>query len=330
MSVRGLGVDFRVRGGWLNVVDGIDLDVGRGERVGLVGESGSGKSVTSLAVLGLLRDARVTGRIEFDGRDLNAGGPRAFREVRGTRIGMVFQDPLSSLNPNMSVGKQIAESLRIHGASKSSARQTTLELMDRVGIPDAAKRQGDYPHQFSGGMRQRVVIAIALAGEPDLLIADEPTTALDVLVQGQVLDLLEELSRERGMALLLITHDLSVVAGHTERVIVMYSGRIVEEGPVDDFFYSSTMPYSWGLIGSVPRLDEEPAAVLPTIGGQPPIPGALPRGCHFHPRCAYAEDICRQEMPLPIVHEGDDHPSACHFAGQLERPDFLPQRPGAV
>jgi oligopeptide/dipeptide ABC transporter ATP-binding protein len=269
----------------------------------------------------------VGGSISFDGKDLRSAGGRGLRRVRGSGIALVFQDPLSSLNPVMRVGDQIAESLRIRGATRSAAHRTTLHLLDRVGIPDAASRLTDYPHQFSGGMRQRVVIAIALAAQPDLLIADEPTTALDVLVQAQVLGLLEELSRERRMALLLITHDLSVVAGHTDRVVVMYAGRVVEEDSTDEFFYASTMPYSWGLIGSVPRLDQQPVPVLPTILGQPPTPGATPRGCVFHPRCAYVQEICRREAPLPVVHPGDDHPSACHFAGQLKRPDFLPIRP---
>jgi oligopeptide/dipeptide ABC transporter ATP-binding protein len=327
LAVHDLKVDFRVRGGWLRAVDGLDLEIGRGQRVGLVGESGSGKSVTALAILGLLRNARVTGSIEFDRIDLLAGGQRTLRKVRGSRIGLVFQDPLSSLNPVMRVGDQIGESLRIRGATRSTAHRTTVDLLERVGIPDAASRVTDFPHQFSGGMRQRVVIAIALAAQPDLLIADEPTTALDVVVQAQVLGLLEELARERQMALLLITHDLSVVAGHADRVVVMYAGRVVEEDNVDEFFYASTMPYSWGLIGSVPRLDAEPEEMLPTIGGQPPSPGSAQRGCVFHPRCAYVQEICRREAPLAIIHPGDDHPSACHFAGQLPRPAFLPTRP---
>ncbi len=330
LAVRNLRVEFPVRGGWIRAVDGADLAVNAGERVGLVGESGSGKSVTALAIVGLARSARVSGEIWFRGSNLLASRRVDWRKIRGSQIGLVFQDPLSSLNPVMRIGEQVAEALRVHGVSRSDAKQEAVRLLDRVGIPNASRRYGDFPHQFSGGMRQRVVIAIALASRPQLLIADEPTTALDVLVQAQVLDLLDELSIERRMALLLITHDLSVVAGRTQRVVVMYAGRAVEESPVDNFFYSSTMPYTWGLIGSVPSVERDPTRELSTIGGQPPTPSRRPAGCSFHPRCAYVADRCRVEVPEFIVHEHDDHRSACHFAGDLSRPSFLPQWPSAV
>jgi oligopeptide/dipeptide ABC transporter ATP-binding protein len=328
LSVRNLRVSFPTPDGPVVAVDGLDLDVKRGDRVGLVGESGSGKSVTALAILGLLRGARVEGQVWYEGRELLSASGAVRRRVRGAGIGLIFQDPLSSLNPIMTVGDQIAEALTIRGASRKEALQRSVELLSRVGIRNAGRRLRDYPHQFSGGMRQRAMIAIALAANPALLIADEPTTALDVIVQAQVLELLEELAAERHMALLLITHDLGIVAGNTDRVVVMYAGRAVEESPVDQFFYGSTMPYTWGLLGSLPRLDRPPVQSLPIIGGQPPSPLRRPAGCAFHPRCVYAKEVCQQEVPELTVHERDDHRSACHFAGSLPRPDFLPARKG--
>lgn len=323
-------MEFPVQGGSVPAVDGLELDVWPGERVGLVGESGSGKSVTALATLGLARGARVAGEICFKGANLVGASAADWRRVRGSQIGLVFQDPLSSLNPVMRIGDQVAEALEVHGAPRRSARVQAVDLLERVGIPNASRRMVDYPHQFSGGMRQRVVIAIALSLRPDLLIADEPTSALDVVVQAQVLRLLDELCAERNMALLLITHDLSVVAGHTDRVVVMYAGRAVEESPVDQFFYESTMPYTWGLIGSVPRLDGVGSIDLPTIPGQPPSPARRPSGCAFHPRCSYARVRCVQEQPRFEVHEHDDHRSACHFAAELPRPAYLPASPSAA
>ena len=328
LSVRNLRVSFPTPDGPVVAVDSLDLEMKRGERVGLVGESGSGKSVTALATLGLLRGARVEGQVWYEGRELLSASGAVRRRVRGAGIGLIFQDPLSSLNPIMTVGDQIAEALTIRGTSRREAVQRSVELLSRVGIRNAGRRLRDYPHQFSGGMRQRAMIAIALAANPALLIADEPTTALDVIVQAQVLELLEELAAERHMALLLITHDLGIVAGNTDRVMVMYAGRVVEESPVDQFFYGSTMPYTWGLLGSLPRLDRPPVQSLPIIGGQPPSPLRRPAGCAFHPRCVYAKEVCKQEVPELAVHERDDHRSACHFAGSLPRPDFLPTRKG--
>jgi peptide/nickel transport system ATP-binding protein len=328
LSVRNLRVTFPTPYGPVAAVDGLDLEVKRGERVGLVGESGSGKSVTALSILGLVRGARVEGQVWYDGRELLSASGAVRRRIRGAGIGLIFQDPLSSLNPIMTVGDQIAEALTVRGTSRKEAVQRSMELLSRVGIRNAGRRLRDYPHQFSGGMRQRAMIAIALAANPALLIADEPTTALDVIVQAQVLELLEELAAERHMALLLITHDLGIVAGNTDRVVVMYAGRAVEESPVDQFFYGSTMPYTWGLLGSLPRLDRPPVQSLPVIGGQPPSPHNRPAGCAFHPRCVYAQEVCRQVVPELVVHEFDDHRSACHFAGSLPRPDFLPTRKG--
>jgi oligopeptide/dipeptide ABC transporter ATP-binding protein len=295
--------------------------------VGIVGESGSGKSVTARAILRLLDNAEIRGRIWFDGIDLLAAPSRVVQGVRGAKIGLVLQDPLSALNPSMTIGAQVTETLTIRGVSRAAARRRAVELLGRVGFAHASARLDDYPHQFSGGMRQRVLIAAATIADPKLLIADEPTTALDVRTQAQVLDLLQELAEERRMAIILISHDMAVVAGFTQRVLVLYAGRCVEESTTDYLFYEATHPYTWGLLGSIPAMDREPPLRLSTIRGQPPSPFAVPAGCSFHPRCPYAETICREEVPALAVRHGARYPSACHFAGSISRPSYLPARP---
>jgi oligopeptide/dipeptide ABC transporter ATP-binding protein len=324
LTVRDLRIAFPGPHGPVEVVRGLDLDIGRGERVGLVGESGSGKSVSTHALLALVSGARVSGSASFDGVELLGAAPSTLRGVRGRRIGLVFQDSLSALNPVMTIGDQIAEPLRRAGGSKGETRARALELLERVGIRDASKRLDAYPHQFSGGMRQRAMIAIALAQDPELLIADEPTTALDVRVQRQVLDLLLDLSDERGMSLLLISHDLGIVAGATERVVVMYAGRTVEQAPAETLFVRPLHPYTWGLLGAMPRLDGDRPERLPAIGGRPPDPAEAPAGCTFNPRCAHAQDRCRAAVPALVAH-GAGHGVRCLRAGELERPSFIGQ-----
>ena len=290
-------------------VRGIDLTVGDGEIVGLVGESGSGKSVTSMSILRLLADtARIkNGKIEFEGTDLTKVSDKQMREIRGQKIAMVFQDPMSSLNPLIPVGKQVAEMIHVHHPEmkRDELQAATLELFREVRIPEAEKRLKSYPHEFSGGMRQRVMIAMALACKPRLLLADEPTTALDVTIQGQILALLGDLSRERGMGLLLITHDLGVVAEMADEVGVMYAGRIVERAPVRALFAEPRHPYTWGLIRSAPTLDTPPSAKLDAIPGTVPSPGDLPQGCPFRPRCPEAHERCFKTPPV-IESAGDD------------------------
>ncbi|MFI6115150.1 ABC transporter ATP-binding protein [Kitasatospora sp. NPDC051164] len=264
LTVRGLTVEFR---SGVRAVDGLDLDVDAGQVLGVVGESGSGKSVTSLAVLGLLRDARVNGEIHFDGKELTALDQRSLRRLRGNRIAMIFQDPLSCLNPYYSVAFQIAEAYRAHHrSSRKEAHRVAVRMLERVGIPEPQRRARCHPHEFSGGMRQRVMIAMALCLEPDLLIADEPTTALDVTVQAQILQLLRELREEAGTAVMLITHDMGVVAGLADQVVVMHQGRAVERGPVRDVFHRPQQPYTRGLLACVPRIDGPLPDRLPTLG----------------------------------------------------------------
>jgi oligopeptide transport system ATP-binding protein len=314
LSVRDLRVEFATSGGVVTAVDSASFDVGAGETVALLGESGSGKSVTAQAVMGIVPKpaGRVCGgSITYDGRDLLA--PGVAKGLRGREIAMVFQDPLSSLNPVFRVGAQIAEMFRRHrGASRREARAAALELMQRVGIPAASKRMDDYPHQFSGGMRQRVMIAMALALSPRLLIADEPTTALDVTVQAQIMDLLTRLQAEEGMSLVLITHDLGVVAGVADRVILMYAGRVVETGPLREVYEHSAHPYTSGLMASVPALDGPHDRLVP-IQGSPPDLLALPSGCSFRPRCRYADSLCAEVEPtLSPLPSHPAHRTACH------------------
>jgi peptide/nickel transport system ATP-binding protein len=292
LCVEDLRVEFPTADGVVHAVDGVSFQVGRGRKLGIVGESGSGKTVAALTVLGLTRaqGARVSGRILFEGRDLTALPESQLRAIRGNEIAMVFQDPLSSLHPLYRVGAQLVEAMRAHrDIPKARARTRAIELLGLVGIPAPARRVDDYPHELSGGMRQRAMIAMALAGDPALLIADEPTTALDVTVQAQILALLERLQRELGMAIVLITHDLGVVAEMADDVAVMYAGRIVESAPVEALFAGPEHPYTWGLLKSIPTLSGPRARDLVPIPGSPPSLIDRPSGCHFHPRCPYAQ-----------------------------------------
>ncbi|RVB22577.1 ABC transporter ATP-binding protein, partial [Mesorhizobium sp. M7A.F.Ca.CA.004.05.1.1] len=296
LSIRGLRVGFRRAGDQFEAVRGIDLEVAKGEVVGIVGESGSGKSVGMLAALGLTsKNAVVTGSVRFNGDELVGKSSREMRKIRGARIAMIFQDPLSSLNPVMTVGAQIAEAVRLHQrVTRKQAMARAVELLNLVAIPQPERRVNQYPHEFSGGMRQRAVIAMAVANDPDLLIADEPTTALDVTVQAQILAVLRSLQERLGLGLVLITHDLGVVAGHADRVAVVYSGRVVEQAGVSELFADPRHPYTRGLIASIPNLEESRERLF-SIDGSPPALGRLPGGCAFHPRCIYAAARCRTE-----------------------------------
>ncbi|HEV7482965.1 MAG TPA: ABC transporter ATP-binding protein [Solirubrobacterales bacterium] len=313
LSARDLRVGFATEGGLLQAVDGVSFDLAAGEVLAIVGESGSGKSVTAQTILGLTRspNAEIGGSVKLGEVELLDASDAALRKVRGERIGMVFQDPMTSFNPVYRLGSQIVEAIRAHrgDVSKAEGRARAVELLDSVGIPDAERRVDDYPHEFSGGMRQRAMIAMALALEPEVLIADEPTTALDVTIQAQVLRLLEQLNRERGVATILITHDLGVVAEVADRVMVMYAGRVVEEGTLDEIFYDPQHPYTWGLLGSLTRLDRPRPKRLPQISGAPPSLLSLPRGCSFRPRCPHEFGKC-EEMP-GLEARLPDAPSHC-------------------
>ncbi|NED98218.1 ABC transporter ATP-binding protein [Phytoactinopolyspora alkaliphila] len=322
LSVRDLRVEFGTRAGVVTAVDGVSFDVRPGETLAILGESGSGKSVTSQAIMGILPKPAgrvVGGRIVYRGADLLTRPPAEVRKLRGTEMSMVFQDPLSSLNPVFRVGYQIGEMFRRHrGYSRSEAREAAIELMERVGIPAARQRVDDFPHQFSGGMRQRIMIAIALALDPTLLIADEPTTALDVTVQAQVMKLLTRLQREEGMAMILITHDLGVVASSADRVLMMYAGRVVETGDIREVYEYASHPYTKGLMASIPELDGRSDRLTP-IKGSPPDLLDLPPGCSFHPRCPYARDVCVQDDPdlLHVESRPGTHRAACHFREEV-------------
>ncbi|MGW0285521.1 ABC transporter ATP-binding protein [Streptomyces sp. NPDC003236] len=315
LEVRDLHVEFRTREGVAKAVNGVSYAVDAGETLAVLGESGSGKSVTAQAVMGILDTppGRITGgEILFQGRDLLRLKEEERRGVRGSGMAMIFQDALSALNPVLCVGDQLGEMFVVHrGMSKKDARARAVELMDRVRIPAAAQRVRDYPHQFSGGMRQRIMIAMALALEPALIIADEPTTALDVTVQAQVMELLAELRREYRMGLILITHDLGVVADVADRIAVMYAGRIVESAPVRDIYKAPAHPYTRGLLDSIPRLDLK-GRELYAIKGLPPSLTHIPSGCAFHPRCPMAGDVCRTDEP-PLYPVSGERGSACHF-----------------
>ncbi|MET7734631.1 ABC transporter ATP-binding protein [Streptomyces sp. NPDC005402] len=315
LEVRDLQVEFRTRDGVARAVNGVDYGVDAGETLAVLGESGSGKSVTAQAIMGILDipPGRITGgEILFRGEDLLKLKEDERRKIRGAEMAMIFQDALSSLNPVLSVGDQLGEMFVVHrGMSKKDARARAVELMDRVRIPAAKERVRDYPHQFSGGMRQRIMIAMALALEPALIIADEPTTALDVTVQAQVMDLLAELQREYNMGLILITHDLGVVADVADRIAVMYAGRIVEQAPVHDIYKAPAHPYTRGLLDSIPRLDQK-GQELYAIKGLPPNLMNIPPGCAFNPRCPMARDVCRTDVP-PLYDVDDRRTSACHF-----------------
>jgi peptide/nickel transport system ATP-binding protein len=321
LEIQDLYVRFPTRDGVVKAVDGVSFSVDRGQTLGVVGESGSGKSVTALTVMGLTRSpsTEIEGRILFDGVDLVALESSDLREIRGKRIAMIFQDPMSSLHPLYKVGWQIEEAIRAHEhVSRKVARSRALDALREVGIPSAAERLDSYPHELSGGMRQRVMIAIALVLDPDVLIADEPTTALDVTVQAQILDLIHELQRERGTAVVLITHDLGVVAETADEVAVMYAGRIAEHGSIETMLTAPEHPYTWGLLQSAPRLGAPRSERLQPIRGLPPSLIHVPSGCPFHPRCPYAFDICPTRVPKLLPSEAG-HEVACHLAPDTRR-----------
>ncbi|HEY3868990.1 MAG TPA: ABC transporter ATP-binding protein [Actinocrinis sp.] len=319
LAVENLTVDFPTPDGVVRAVRGVSYQLGGGEVLGIVGESGSGKSVTSMAVMGLLpRTARVSGSVRFRGRELIGLNDKQMTEVRGQKIAMIFQDPMTSLNPVYKIGYQLAEAVLAHRRiSRAEAQKRAVELLDLVGIPFPQRRIDQYPHEFSGGMRQRVVIAIAMANDPDVIIADEPTTALDVTVQAQVLEALRAAQAETGAATVLITHDLGVIAGQADRVLVMYAGKPVEIGSVDDIYYAPRMPYTLGLLGSLPRLDVRKQERLTPIQGAPPSLVNLPPGCPFTPRCPMAQDRCETAEPELRSVGSATHLAACHYSDQL-------------
>jgi peptide/nickel transport system ATP-binding protein len=323
LSVEDLHVSFRTDDGVVHAVDGISYTVEQGKTLGIVGESGSGKTVSSLTALGLTRTrgSQITGRIMFQGEDLVAMSDDRLREIRGDDVAMIFQDPLSALHPFYKVGFQLVEAMQAHRqVSRSAGRARAVELLELVGIPDPRRRVDQYPHEFSGGMRQRAMIAMALANEPKLLIADEPTTALDVTVQAQILELLNDLQRRLGMAIIIITHDLGIVAEIADHIGVMYAGRIVELGTAQEIFQAPEHPYTWGLLKSIPRLDNPRDEELVPISGRPPSLINRPSGCHFHPRCPYVQESHKRIDPRlePIV--GDDgHAVACLLEASVRK-----------
>ncbi|MGQ9892978.1 MAG: ABC transporter ATP-binding protein [Roseiflexus sp.] len=332
LVVKNLETQFKTQDGIVRAVNNVSFHVDRGETLGIVGESGSGKSVTSLSIMRLIPNPPgkiVGGQIIFDGDNLLDYTEEEMRHIRGNRIAMIFQDPMTSLNPVLTIGRQITESLELHmKLTPKEARNRAIELLQMVGIPGAARRLDDYPHQFSGGMRQRVMIAMALSCNPELLIADEPTTALDVTIQAQILELIQRLQHELGTAVIIITHDLGVVAGMADRVIVMYAGRVVEEGPTEEIFARPRMPYTIGLLRSIPRLDEAEGRTLTPIRGLPPDLINLPQICPFSPRCDYfMPGACDQRVP-PLREVVPGHKAACLFDITLET--LLPTIGGEV
>nr|WP_300144904.1 ABC transporter ATP-binding protein [Propionicimonas sp.] len=318
LQVNDLKVHFPTDDGVVKAVDGLTFDLAKGKTLGIVGESGSGKSVTSLAIMGLHRGsrARISGEILLDGQDLTKVSDEELRSLRGRKLAMIFQDPLSAMHPYYTVGQQLTEAIRVHeNVSKQAARTTVIEMLARVGIPNPNKRVDQYPHEFSGGMRQRAMIAMALINNPELLIADEPTTALDVTVQAQILDLMRDLQAEFGSAIIMITHDLGVVAEIADDVLVMYGGKCVEYAEVDDAFHQPDHPYTWGLLTSMPRLDRLKQERLVPVAGNPPSLINIPPGCAFHPRCAFREFssvACDQVVP-ELVESYPKHDSRCHI-----------------
>jgi oligopeptide/dipeptide ABC transporter ATP-binding protein len=318
LEVEGLSVGFPGDDGFVQAVRGVSYQLRAGEVLGIVGESGSGKSVTSLAVMGLLpRTARISGSVKFRGQELIGVPDAELNKVRGRSISMIFQDPMTSLNPVYSVGYQVAEAVLAHQkVTKAQARDRAAELLELVRIPNARQRLDSFPHELSGGMRQRVVIAIAMANDPDVIIADEPTTALDVTVQAQIMDALRTAQQETGAAMVLITHDLGVIAGQADRVAVMYAGKLVEIGTAEDVFYTARMPYTFGLLGSLPRLDR-PSERLTPIPGAPPSVVNMPPGCPFTPRCPLAVQLCEEVEPELEPTTGPDHLAACHRSDEL-------------
>jgi peptide/nickel transport system ATP-binding protein len=324
LSVDDLRVGFATEAGVLQAVDGVSFGLRQGEVVAIVGESGSGKSVTALTIMGLTRghNSRIEGSAKLDGEELLTASDAELRRVRGERIAMIFQDPMTSFNPVYRVGSQIVEAIRAHrpDTSKAEARARTVELFEAVGIPDAERRVDAYPHELSGGMRQRAMIAMALALEPEVLIADEPTTALDVTIQAQIMRLLEDLNRERNLATILITHDLGVVAEAADRVLVMYAGKVVEQGTVDEIFYDPQHPYTWGLLGSLTRIDRPRPKRLPQISGSPPSLVDLPQGCAFRPRCPHEFSKCPQPPALEArLPEAPEHRDRCWLTPEEKR-----------
>jgi peptide/nickel transport system ATP-binding protein len=324
LEVQGLRVSFRTEDGVVQAVDGVSFEIARGEVVAIVGESGSGKSVTAMTLMGLTRspNTRFEGQALFEGKDVIGASEEELRRIRGAQIAMVFQDPLSSLDPVYRVGDQIVEQIRVHDKdiSKGAALERAAELMDRVGIPRASDRLRSYPHEFSGGMRQRVMIAMALSCSPKLLIADEPTTALDVTIQAQILDELRKLRTETDAGIILVTHDLGVVADIADRIVVMYAGRVVEQGSLDEIFYDPQHPYTWGLLGSITRIDRDRSQRLPAIPGLPPSLLRPPKGCHFRPRCPHAFDRCVEVPDLAArVPDAEAHLDRCWLEPERKR-----------
>ncbi len=322
LSVRDLRTYFHTDEGVVKAVDGVNFDVRAGEVLGIVGESGSGKSVTAMSILGLIPvpPGRIeSGQIIWKGQDLLTLSDKELRRIRGGEISMIFQDPMSSLNPVYTIGNQIEEMIRTHqDMSRAAARKKSIDMLGLVGIPNPGDRVDDYPHQFSGGMRQRAMIAMALACEPELLICDEPTTALDVTVQAQVLEVIENSAKQLGAAILLITHDLGVVAGMTDRVMVMYGGQVVEKAEVEDLYYKPRMPYTWGLLKSIPRVDQLGGGRLEPIPGAPPLMSRPPAGCRFSPRCTFAIPACTTAVPelVSVSDAGVNHEARCIRAGE--------------
>lgn len=303
LEVKDLKTYFHTRGGVVKGVDGVSFSIEKGKTLGIVGESGSGKSVTMMSLMGLLPTppAKIeSGTALFNGKDLLKMSDREMRKIRGNKISMIFQDPMTSLNPYLKISRQLTEVLEAHGtATRREAKRKAIEVLERVKIPGAANRVDNYPHQFSGGMRQRVMIAMALISEPELLIADEPTTALDVTIQAQIIELLKELQSDLGMAMIMITHDLGVVAGVSDDILVMYAGRPVERGTADEIFYHHAHPYTRGLLKSLPKITGSKEELY-SIKGLPPDPSKLPPGCPFAPRCDYATDVCREDKDIPL------------------------------
>ncbi|MGW3497900.1 ABC transporter ATP-binding protein [Streptomyces sp. NPDC001020] len=327
LSVKDLKVHFSTEDGTVKAVDGLSFDLARGKTLGIVGESGSGKSVTNLTILGLHNpdSTKVEGSITLDGQELNGASEATLEKLRGNKMAMIFQDALASLSPYHTIGRQIGETYRKHtGASKQEARARAIEMLRRVGIPQPDRRVDDYPHQFSGGMRQRAMIAMALVCDPELLIADEPTTALDVTVQAQIMDLLKDLQQEFGTAIIFITHDLGVIADIADEVLVMYGGRCVERGTKEEVLRTPQHPYTWGLLGSMPSLDGPVDVPLTPIPGSPPSLLNPPSGCRFHPRCTFADKIdgnrCATESPVLEITDGRGN--ACHLTDEQRREFF--------
>lgn len=324
LAIEDLAVAFRADEGWTPAVDGVSLAMAPGATLGIVGESGSGKSVTALSLLRLhaARTTRLSGRILFEGQDILAMSERALRRLRGSDMAMVFQDPIHSLNPVLTVGEQIAETLRIHQRlDAAAARARSLELMQMVRLPDAARRLDDYPHRLSGGQRQRIMIAMAIACRPKLLIADEPTTALDVTIQAQIIDLLRDLRDEIGMAVILISHDLGLVADFAERVVVMYAGQIVEDAPAERLFRAPVHPYTAGLLAAIPDLDRD-LDRLHAIEGTVPDPAHRPPGCRYAPRCPFVQETCRHSPP-PMLRLDARHEARCPVRARQQRPRIV-------